>query len=107
MKPSMQIGRHEQRVILGAFLREVERLNLTRKLAARLASVTPQALYAWENVRDRHMRRDSAGKIKAATKAMRECKRSQRTELIASLANGNMHPFQRLAARTLWLREGE
>jgi len=106
-RPSMLLDRRAQRVALGAFLRESSRLKLTRKLAARLAGVTPQALYSWENAGTRRMRRKSGRQIVAATRAMRECKRLQRTELIAALDNGNMSPFLRLRARTEWFIDME
>lgn len=100
----MHVSKHERRVVLGAFLRESGRLRLTQKLAARLARVTPQALYAW-GAGDRGMLRKSAGQLRAATLAMRECKGGSRRLLIFSTKHGAMGPFSRLQHRADQLRE--
>lgn len=102
MTPSMYLSKRDESQLLLAFTKELERLGLTLKLGARLAGVTPQAIYAWQNVPQRRMRRKSGAQLRAATRAMRECKHLQRTELIWALKNGNMEPFNRLRERTLW-----
>lgn len=102
----MLVLKIEQQVALGAFLREVERLQLTLKLAARLAGCTPQAVYAWRE-RDRRMLRKSFGQIKAATLAMSQLKHSARKRFIESTRKGRLEGFMKLrTAIILLLKRG-
>lgn len=98
----MYVLKIEQKVALGAFLRESERLQLTLKLAARLAGCTPQAIYAWR-WRDRRMLRKSFGAIKAATFAMSLLKHGARKRFIVSTSKGDLSAFMKLRTTTILL----
>lgn len=102
MRPSMSLPKREQAAVVGAFTREVQRLRLTQKLAARLVGVTPQALYAWEQggrIRLKHARM-----LRVLTSEMQNIKHGRRLRFIGQVEFGELGMFNDLrnAALRAW-----